>query len=101
MIMQNGNLAYLDDKAMENYIIEQCTGLKDKNGNLIYDGDLLKIEGQIYSVIVDDNGLRCVCLKNNPMFYRDFYEWHDFVRCEYIKKSEVIGNIHQNKELLK
>ena len=80
----------------EEYIIEQCTGLKDKNGKLIYENDLIKCPNGIYRIAVDDFGLWTAIYENNPL--KDVVEWSDIVK-EYAFNQdnvelEVIGNIH-------
>ncbi len=66
-------------------IVEQCTGLKDKNGKLIYEGDIVTDGTDIFEVIWDYNAW---CIQTN--------KFQHFLT----EGFEVIGNIHENKELL-
>ena len=71
------------------YQVEQCTGLKDKNGKLIYEGDIVD-DGEQYTKIIFDKS--CFCYDDGSGFYDDL----DF----YYTHCKVIGNIHENPELL-
>lgn len=73
---------------MDNAVIEQCTGLTDKNGKLIFEGDILRFSTQ-FNV--------CVNFRSGGFVY-SLYEDERlaYYLTEIISKStQIIGNIHE------
>lgn len=73
----------------------QCTGLKDENGKLIWENDIIKTKVGTAKVVWNKTEWRIEWLKND-LWRKDLYYW----AVEDIQRVEVIGNIFDNKELL-
>ena len=78
----------------------QCTGLKDKNGKLIYEKDIIRFyfdNDEIIAVVEWDND-ECRFYLNTTDYFKDKYVTdYEIVKQE---EYEVIGNIYENPELL-
>lgn len=82
----------------------QCTGLRDKNGNLIWENDVVKRNFRLYSSETkyeekENKGI----VKYDSDFARFGYQCSVFAMLGGSKKHdtlEVIGNIFDNPELL-
>lgn len=83
--------SYLIDGINGKYPLMQFTGLHDKNGKEIYEGDIIK----------KANGVCGVIVWNAPFFEVTVSENQSSLYTkEWICDSIIIGNIHENPELL-
>ena len=70
----------------------QCTGREDKNGKLIWENDIVKINNSKVNTVIAFRDFEIICTIPNEKYYKH--------RLEYDTEYEVIGNTFDNPELL-
>lgn len=80
------------------YVLEQFTGGKDDNGVNVFEGDIIKCE--------DGNGEEFITTVKEKGVVEVFHAEYNVILLEWacgngdIESIEIIGNIHENPELL-
>lgn len=104
ILFEDGTLGEYDScsPVQEWYEIEQCTGLKDKNGNLIYEGDVLLCDRKTVDgatgaeVHYKTSGV--VQRDKNGQYFIEGKNWYGSDITFYNECAEIIGNIHEQAE---
>ena len=88
--------------AYEEFKLMQSTGLKDKNGVEIYEGDIVRFsdcDGDVYvTPVVWDKNYACFGVSFSGKYPTSFDYLEEFYTDP--KDIEVVGNIYENPELL-
>lgn len=85
------------------YVIEQCTGLRDKKGKLIFEGDICLLYGIKQEIRWKDGGFGYrdypPCADTDGFIFSETLPFTNrmYLR-QILKEIEVIGTIHDNPE---
>jgi uncharacterized phage protein (TIGR01671 family) len=100
-----GQITYRGDK-LKDIVLMQCTGLKDKNGKPIYEGDIVSVKFETQDFCGDDEyyseNYKGKIIFEKGEFAIDVIDTtrHPISLYYHAKDCEVIGNIYEKFELL-
>ena len=106
----DGKLWYIEDGecrsikvSLKDYIIQQFTGLKDKNGKEIYEGDILSQavfpkETDMTEIVIFEDGRFCIKTNYKNIFHRNNLDLDNQLVATF--KFKIIGNIYENPNLI-
>ena len=82
------------------YILEQYTGLKDKNGREVYEGDIVRYGRRLRGIVPPESHTEIVSWRFGEEEYYPCCTTSGFYLPYSEDGYEVIGNIHENPELI-
>lgn len=106
---EDGENQIIKLKRVDPDTVGECTGLPDKNGKLIFEGDIFHFDDDCVGVVIFKDGCFRVQVydvreSDTEDGYSEDCGW-GIVECEpidwyYVKDLVIVGNVHDNPELL-
>lgn len=96
------DVPFVESNGEDGYILMQYTGLEDKNGVEIYEGDIIKHSGNEHER--DFPVTQVIFIQSNCLTCHGFFSLAPngkAAKHTHVQHVEVIGNIYESPELLK
>ena len=119
--VNDGSIYGITKDLVRDYVLMQSTGLKDKNGVEIYEGDIIEFEDESFCYPFDDeaivetinraqviiNKVKGIFLENfmvkDSMIAKEYKYYYDLPTSEktiFFKECSVVGNVFEDENLL-